>query len=90
MTEFFREVRSADAEDAPRYILERRKAIRFYCVQHGSRWLLQIRAPFKTRNGKPSQKFIISSANLDHADIVALRKAIDMQLLDKKASEPTP
>jgi hypothetical protein len=62
--------------------VEREKAVRLYCVQHGQAWALQIRAPLTLRSGAEGKDFLVAHAALTREELVALRDAIDAHLKD--------
>jgi hypothetical protein len=62
--------------------VERESAIRMYCSQSGTTWTLQVRGPFRHHggHGDEGKDFIVASASLSRADLLALRRAIDAEL----------
>jgi hypothetical protein len=58
----------------------REPAVRFYCIQRGGAWNLQVRAPITLDNGREGKDFIIATASIYREDLLALRDAIDNEL----------
>lgn len=78
---FYRVVSRAGVSAADTY--PRTKAIRLWCVQHGS-WYLQACAPRRLGTGhiesKEGKGFLVATAALDRDTLVALRDACDVLL----------
>lgn len=76
MSEFFREVGSVRVikvdKDVPRL-----KRLRLYCEQAGAWWNLQVRGPLLLANGSEGKDFVVATATLYPADMVALRDEIE-------------
>ncbi len=80
MKEFFKpidHVTASKVNDVPRT-----RAIRLYCYQSGSAWNLQVRGPLSLVDNREGKDFIVATANLKKADLLALRAAIDEALSD--------
>lgn len=63
--------------------VERESAVRAYCEQRGSAWVLQVRGPMKLRNGREGRDFVVATANLEREQMAALRDSIDRFLADE-------
>lgn len=76
MSEFFREVGSVSVikvdKDVPRL-----KRLRLYCEQARAWWNLQVRGPLLLANGSEGKDFVVATATLYLADMVALRDEIE-------------
>jgi len=63
--------------------VEREQAIRLYCEQSGTAWLLQVRGPQRLGfGGREGKAFMVAGATLTRDDMVALREAIDALLAE--------
>lgn len=60
--------------------VERERAIRLYCTQHGQAWCLQVRAPEKLSNFREGKAFYIATATLLREDMIALRDVLTASL----------
>ncbi|MFA4971482.1 MAG: hypothetical protein WC683_02635 [bacterium] len=79
--EFYRPINYAEV--ASNRDAQREKAIRLYSTQHGAAWNLQIRSPLTKSNGQDGAVFMIATASLNRAEMMALAEAIDGFLTDE-------
>lgn len=82
LLDFLREVPARAMKNVP---IDQAPAVRLYSTQHLTAWNLQVFCPLMNGFGGtcPSKTFIVATASMSRADLVAVRDAITAALEEK-------